>query len=65
MKVSAREETITNLWVSTDALMLYGLTTVDAEMLFEVVFVLECFPTLQTFELPGLHALVQRDRTLG
>lgn len=41
------------------------LTAVDSEMLFEVVFILECFPTLQTFELPGLHALIQRDGTLG
>lgn len=45
--------------------MLFCLTAVDAEMLFEVVFVLECFPTLQTFELPGLHALVQCHGTLG
>lgn len=45
--------------------MLFCLTAVYAEMLFEVVFVLECFPTLQTFELPGLQALVQRDDTLG
>lgn len=45
--------------------MLFCLTAVDAEMLFEVVFVLECFPTLQTFELPGLHALIQRDGALG
>lgn len=45
--------------------MLFCLTAMDAEMLFEVVFVLERFPTLQTFELPGLHALIQRDGTLG
>jgi len=36
----------------------FCLTAVDAQMLFEVVFVLECFPTLQAFELSGLHALV-------
>lgn len=41
------------------------LTTVDAKMLFEVVLVLECFPTLQTFELPRLYALVRTDGTLG
>lgn len=45
--------------------MLFCLTAVDAEMLFEVVFVLECLPTLQTFELPGLDALIQSDDTLG
>lgn len=45
--------------------MLFCLTAVDAEMLFEVVFVLECFPTLQTFELPGLHALIERVGILG
>ncbi len=44
--------------------MLFCLTAVDAEMLFEVVFVLKCFPTLQTFELPGLHGLIQSDGTL-
>lgn len=44
-------------------LILY-LTTVDAKMLFEVVFVLERFPTLQTFELPGLHSWIQSDATL-
>lgn len=46
-------------------LMLFCLTAVDAEMLFEVVFVFEGFPTLQTFELPGLQALIQHDGTLG
>lgn len=51
--------------MSTAVLMLFCLTAVDAEMLFEVVFVLECFPTLQTFELPGLHGLIQADGTLG
>lgn len=45
--------------------MLFCLTAVDTEMLFEVVFVLEGFPTLQTFELPGLHGLIQGDGTLG
>lgn len=45
-------------------LILY-LTTVDTKMLFEVVFVLECFPTLQTFELPGFHSWIQSDATLG
>ena len=45
--------------------MLFCLTTVDAEMLFEVVFVLERFATLHTFELPGLHSLIQHDGTLG
>ena len=45
--------------------MLFCLTAVDAEMLFEVVFILESFPTLQTFELPGLHGLIQSDGTLG
>lgn len=45
--------------------MLFCLTAVDAKMLFEVVFVLERFPTLQTFELPGLNALIQRDGILG
>lgn len=34
-------------------------------MLFEVVFVLEGLPTLQTFELPGLHGLIQGNSTLG
>lgn len=46
-------------------LMLFCLTAVDTEMLFEVVFVFECFPTLQTFELPGLQALIQHDGALG
>ena len=41
----------------------FCLTAVDTEMLFEVVFVLEGLPTLQTFELPGLHGLIQS--TLG
>lgn len=45
--------------------MLFCLTAVDTEMLFEVVFVLEGFPTLQTFELPVLHGLIQSDSTLG
>lgn len=45
--------------------MLFCLTAVDAQMLFEVVFVFECFPTLQTFELPGFQALIHHDRTLG
>lgn len=34
-------------------------------MLFEVVFVLEGLPTLQTFKLPGLHGLIQSNSTLG
>lgn len=45
--------------------MSFRLTAVDAQMLFEVVFVLEGLPTLQTFELPGLHGLIQSHGTLG
>lgn len=48
-----------------NCLMLFCLTAVDTEMLFEVVFVFERFPTLQTFELPGLQALIQHDGALG
>lgn len=44
--------------------MLFCLTAVDAEMLFEVVFVLEGFPTLQAFELPVLRGLIQSDGPL-
>lgn len=35
-------------------LMFFSLTTVDAQMLFEVVFVFEGFPTLHAFKLPAL-----------
>lgn len=48
-----------------NCLMLFCLTAVDTEMLFEVVFVFERFPTLQTFELPGLQALIHHDGALG
>lgn len=51
--------------MSAIVLTLLCLTAVDAEMLFEVVFVFECFPTLQTFELPAFHALIQRNGILG
>lgn len=34
------------------------LTTVDSEVLFEVVFVLESLPTLHAFELSVLHCRV-------
>lgn len=44
--------------------LLFCLTAVNSQMLFEVVFVLERFATLETFELPCLNALIQRDDTL-
>lgn len=48
-----------------NCLMLFCLTAVDTKMLFEVVFVFERFPTLKTFELPGLQTLIQHDGALG
>lgn len=44
--------------------MFFCLTAVDAEMLFEMVFVLEGFPTLEAFELPVLGGWIQSDGTL-
>lgn len=51
--------------MSTTVVIFLCFTAVDAEMLFEVVFVLESLPTLETLKLPGLHALIQRDGTLN